>query len=186
MPILTLMEIFDIIVMTIVLGFIFMDYLKTSFSPEDYLKLRRFDWKSFKFACMIIGPAIILHEFGHKFFALSFGLEATFNAAYFWLGLALLLKLSKFPFIFFVPAYISIFGDASSFQYSLVAFAGPFVNLILWLGSYIILKTMRIKHKYIPLLALTSRINMFLFIFNMLPIPAFDGFQVFSELLSIF
>jgi len=186
MPILTLMELIDIVIMTAVLGYIFMDVLRKPFSPEDYIKLRRFDWKSFKFACLATAPAIILHEFGHKLFALSFGLEATFNAAYFWLGLALLLKLSKFPFIFFVPAYISIFGDASSFQYSLIAFAGPLVNLLLWLGSYIILKTMRIKHKYIPLLALTSRINMFLFIFNMLPIPGFDGFKVFSELLSIF
>src|SRR3989344_5999683 len=178
MPILTLMELIDIVIMTAVLGYIFMDVLRKPFSPEDYIKLRRFDWKSFKFACLATAPAIILHEFGHKIMALSFGLEATFNAAYFWLGLALLLKLAHFPFVFFVPAYVSITGSATNLQYSLVAFAGPFVNLILWIGSLLILKTMKIKQKHIPLLILTSRINMFLFIFNMLPIPGFDGSKV--------
>jgi len=179
------MELVDIVIMTAVLGFVFMDILRQPLNPEDYLR-RRFDWKSFKFACLVIAPAVILHEFGHKIMALSFGLEATFNAAYFWLGLALLLKLAHFPFVFFVPAYVSITGSATNLQYSLVAFAGPFVNLILWIGSLLILKTMKIKQKHIPLLILTSRINMFLFIFNMLPIPGFDGSKVFSGLLSIF
>lgn len=186
MPVFNLMEMFDIIVMTAAIGFIFMNSLRQPSSPEDYIKLRRFDWKSFKFACMAVAPAIILHEFGHKLFALSFGMEATFNAAYFWLGLAVLLRLAHFPFIFFVPAYTSIFGNGTALQYSLIAFAGPFVNLFLWIGSFAILKMMKVKHKYIPLLYLTSRLNMFLFIFNMLPIPGFDGYKVFSGLFNMF
>ena len=183
---LTLMEIIDIVIITAVLGFIFMRHFTIKQTPEDYIKLRKFDWQSFKLACLITAPAIILHEFGHKFLAIAFGMEAVFNAAYFWLGIALLLTLASFPFIIFVPAYVSIFGDGTALQYSLIAFAGPFVNLFLWIGSLIIIKTMKIKHRYIPLLVLTSRINMFLFIFNMIPIPGFDGYKVFSGLLSIF
>ncbi len=183
--ILTLMELFDIIVMTAILGFVFMNFFRRP-TPEHYIKMKGFDWQSFKFACMVIAPAVILHEFGHKIIALSFGMQAVFNAAYFWLFIALVMRLLRFPFIFFVPAYVSIFGNATSLQYSLVAFAGPFVNLFLWIGSLLALKTMKIKQKYIPLLVLTSRINMFLFIFNMIPIPGFDGSKVLSGLLSIF
>ena len=101
-------------------------------------------------------------------------------------GVVMLFSLPLLNQMMPVPAYVSIFGDGTALQYSLIAFAGPFVNLFLWIGSLIILKTMKIKHRYIPLLVLTSRINMFLFIFNMIPIPGFDGYKVFSGLLSIF
>ena len=40
--------------------------------------------------------------------------------------------------------------------------------------------------KFNPALLLTSRINMFLFIFNMLPIPGFDGSKVFTGLIQAF
>ncbi|MBC8444116.1 site-2 protease family protein, partial [Candidatus Woesearchaeota archaeon] len=41
-----------------------------------------------------------------------------------------------------------------------------------------------IKKRYIPFLILTKKINLFLFIFNMLPIPFFDGGHFFSSILS--
>jgi Zn-dependent protease len=35
-------------------------------------------------------------------------------------------------------------------------------------------------------LVITSKINMFLFIFNMIPIPGFDGFQIISNIIRVF
>jgi len=187
MPFFTFLEIFDIVAMTLIVGYIFSGMFKRPV-PEDYDPLKHFkpgfDFNDLRFAALVTAPAIILHELGHKFVALGFGLEAQFQAAYFFLALGLILKLMNFPFIFFVPAYVSIFGQATALESSLVAFAGPFVNLVLWLGSLLILNQKLFPKKYHAALFLTSRINMFLFIFNMLPIPGFDGSKVFSGLIQ--
>lgn len=183
----TLLEVFDIILMTLVVGFVFM----TAFKPvkratEDVLeryikKTSHFDWQAFWFAAMVTAPAIILHELGHKITALSFGLTAVFNAAYIWLAIAVVLRLAGSPFIFFVPAYVSIGGNPTITQHILTAFAGPGVNLIIFLIALIVLKTKKdLSVRAVHFWSLTKSINIFLFIFNMIPIPGFDGFQVFS------
>ena len=188
----TITELFDIIAMTALLGIIFMNLFKGLTKPKKYDPITQytrrfsFDWDAFKFSVIIVAPAIVLHELAHKFVALGYGLEATFHAAYFWLLIGLALSLMNFPFIFFVPAYVSIAGEAEPLQYALTAGAGPFMNLLLWIGALIVLKYRLVNKKYYPLIHLTKQINMFLFIFNMLPIPGFDGSKVFSGLLSIF
>lgn len=157
-------------------------------SISDYIS--GINKSGFIFAMVIAAPAVILHEFGHKLIAMSMGFTAEFNAAYFWLGLGVLLKLLNFGFIFFVPAYVSIGGGAiTPIQYSAIAFAGPAVNLVLFLVPFLLLKNAQFRKKfkkYISILSLTSKINLFLFIFNMLPLPMFDGFKVFSGLIQAF
>jgi Zn-dependent protease len=136
---------------------------------------------------MVTGPAIILHELAHKIAAMSFGFTATFHAAYFWLILGLVLKFMNFGFIFFVPAYVSISGLMTPLQNMIISGAGPFTNLALWLGSEALLRTnLAKKRKMHVVLYLTSKINMFLFIFNMLPILGFDGSKFFSGIFSLF
>ena len=187
----TLREILDIAIMTAVIGFIFKDIFARKpafgYNPLEYYKKPQ-AWENFKFAAMVTAPAIIIHELFHKFTAIGFGLEATFHAAYSFLALGLILKVLNFPFIFFVPAYVSIpinqIGVGPAF--SLIAFAGPFANLLMWLVPKFLMKAKKIPHKYLRFAFLTARINMFLFIFNMLPIPGFDGSKVFAGLLSIF
>jgi Zn-dependent protease len=184
----TLIEILDIIIMTLVVGFVFMDMFKPTKNTKDILdkymrKTKSFDWHAFWFAAMVTAPAIILHELGHKVAALSFGLSAVFNAAYFWLAIAILLKLAGSSFIFFVPAYVSISGNATPAQQAITAFAGPAVNLIIFIIALIILKTSKnLKMMSIQFWQLTKSISLFLFIFNMIPVPGFDGFTVFKNL----
>ncbi|MBI2208402.1 hypothetical protein HYU50_02805 [Candidatus Woesearchaeota archaeon] len=189
MPFFAFSEILDMVIMTLAVGYIFSGVFKRPV-PEDYDPLKHFkagfDFSDLKFAALVTAPAIILHELGHKFVALGFGLQAQFQAAYFFLALGLILKLMNFPFIFFVPAYVSILGQATALESSLVAFAGPAINLILWLGSLLMIKQKLLPRKYGAALFLTSRINMFLFIFNMLPIPGFDGSKVFLGLAQAF
>ena len=189
MPLFTFSEIFDIVIMTLVVGYIFSGLFKRPVR-DDYDPLKHFkpgfDLQDFKFAVMVTVPAIIFHELGHKFVALSYGLEAQFQAAWLFLGLALILKLMNFGFIFLVPAYISILGQATPLEFGLIAFAGPAVNLILWIFAAFALKKNLFNKKYDTLLFLTSKINMFLFIFNMIPIPGFDGNKVFTGLIQAF
>ena len=199
-------EILDIILMTFILGFLFMGALKPiRKASEDVLdkylkKSVTFDWHGLWFAALVTAPAIILHEFGHKITALSFGLTATFHAACstanlmpgsppflnFYCGLtivSIILKLVNFGFIFFIPAFVQIGANATVLQHTVIAFAGPFVNLLLFTFSWMMLKyhkTLSLKTRHY--LVLSKNINLFLFIFNMIPIPGFDVFTVFSGL----
>jgi Zn-dependent protease len=195
--ILSLGELFDLAVMIIFLGIIFWDAFRLP-GPraEHYEPLREYSLgkkkitrifgiplRDFWNAVIIVAPAVAFHEMGHKFVALAFGMHAVFHANYFWLMLGLVLKLVHFPLIIFVPGYVQIMGTGTPLQSALTAFAGPAVNLLLWLGSLLLLRKKRglsISQKM--MLVISSKVNMFLFIFNMLPIPPFDGFTVFSNL----
>lgn len=206
---LSLQELLDIAIMTLALGFIFKDVfmprVQKLVNTDNYDPLvhyrqmgRQHHMGGFVLAIIVTAPAIILHELGHKFVAMAFGAVATFKAAYAWLGLGVLLKLMNFGFIFFVPAYVSwvpgsdsaaAFMAANPWVASVIAFAGPAVNLILFLVPFLLLKNAQFRKrykKYIAILFLTSRINLFLFVFNMLPIPAFDGWHVYSGLIKSF
>ena len=187
-------EIIDIVMMTLALGFIFQDVFKKkivagrNYDPiKAYQKEKNSFFNSnFKFAMMLTAPAIILHELGHKFVALSFGATATFQAAYAFLIIAVVLKLMKSNFIFFVPAYVTWKGSVTVVESSLIAFAGPAVNLILFTIAYFYIKSGHTTKKNIQYWELFKRINLFLFVFNMLPIPGFDGFHVVSSLFKFF
>ena len=182
----SLHELVDIVIMIAAVGFIFKDSfvlpVKRDYDPLKSLG-SGLNFESMKMAVLVTAPAIALHEMSHKFVALSFGIPATFHADYFWLAIGVVLKLVGFPFIFFVPGFVS-HASASSMANAVIAFAGPFVNLVLWLGSALLLRT-NASAKYGPLLHMTRGINMFLFIFNMIPIPPFDGSRVFGYLLGL-
>jgi Zn-dependent protease len=195
----SLQEILDIVIMTLAVGFIFKDIFaprRPVLNPDNYDPVahyrglgRKYDLGGFIFGMMVAAPAVLFHELGHKLVAISYGMSAEFHAAYFWLALGVILKLLNFGFIFFVPAYVSIIGSSTPFASAMTAFAGPAVNLALFLITFLLLKSrsfVKNNKKYVPLLFITSRINIFLFIFNMLPIPMFDGWKVYSGLIGAF
>jgi len=180
-------EIIDIIIMTFAVGYIFYDAIRVpreDYDPLNYLG--GFDWNQLYISALIVAPGIVLHEFAHKIMAMLFGLNATFNAAYLFLGLGLLLKFLNFGFIFFVPAYVSIYGNASPLAFGIVAVAGPFTNLLIWGVCSILLKYKKINRKLVPALILAKKINLFLFVFNILPIPGFDGYKFFVSIINTF
>jgi len=192
MPLVTFPEIIDLVIMIGVVGFIFKDVLRTKVSVGEYDPLKDFKKKTkffsegFKNAIIVTAPAIVLHELGHKISAISFGLEATFHASYMWLGIGALLKVIGAPFLFFVPGFVSYTGaGVEPLARALIAFSGPGVNLLLFLFAMTAIKQGWFR-KYLPLLVLTKQINLFLFIFNMLPFGFFDGAQVFRSLTQVF
>lgn len=177
-------ELLDMALMTVAVGYIFM----VLFIPRGLGGT--FNWRALWFACLVTAPALILHELSHKFVAMSFGLDATFHAAYLFLGIGVLLRLAHSPFIFFVPAYVAI-GCArlpciiSPLDSAIIAFAGPAINLALFVISWAVLKYHKIrKRQWFAFWLITKRINLLLFILNMLPLPGFDGWKVYSGLLQ--
>jgi len=191
----SLREFLDVIAMTAIVGFIFVGFI----SRFRQKPVAGFDWKAFWIAAFVTAPAIILHELSHKFVAMGLGFSATFYAAYLFLAIGVVLALFKSNFIFFVPAYVMIGnGEAiPSTAFSIIAVAGPAMNLVLWMGSWFAFSKLRSKYArtrnlppisarlWLLILYLTKQINMLLFIFNMLPIPGFDGFKFYSGLWQV-
>ena len=143
-----------------------------------------FDWNALLFSSLITAPGIIFHEFAHKFVAILLGLSATFHAHYQFLFIGIALKLMNFPFIFFVPGYVEIpYMYINPLVNSLIAFSGPAFNGILYLGARYLLQKKQFSQRTTAIIFFTQKINGLLFVFNMLPIPGFDGWQVYAGLL---
>lgn len=179
----TLVEIIEIIITVFAVGFIFSGLIRRPDSISYYSN-RFFNWENVKFSIIITAPAIILHEMGHKLVALALGYTAVYNAAWTWLGLGVLLKLANVGFIFLAPAFVSISGPSIPINFAVISFAGPLVNLILFGVSSYLVKFDKFP-KYGMVLNFTKQLNLWLFIINMLPIPGFDGFKTYTNLLSM-
>ena len=173
----SLIEIVRMIIVTIGIGYIFSGFMRfPSMSSYDSLKL----------SIYVAAPAVILHELMHKFVAIFLGLNAEFFASYPGLALGVFLKAIGSPFLILVPGYVSI-PFTNPLDSAIVAFAGPFTNLLLWGIAYLILKYHnRLSTKQMTILSLTKRINIILFFFNMIPFGPFDGAKVFSGIISLF
>jgi Zn-dependent protease len=197
MALISLIEIWRIFVMSLGIGFIFSFYVERKRAPKDiidqyrsgYMSKFNFNKDNIIFAAAIAAPGVILHELAHKFTAMSFGLSATFYAAYWFLAFAIVLILVGFPMVFFVPGYVSISGAGTYLQYSIIAFAGPLFNLVMFGISWYMLsniKKFKLSRNAAYAWALSKKINLFLFIFNLLPIQGFDGWSVYNNLFKAF
>ncbi|HME86818.1 MAG TPA: hypothetical protein VKE88_00185, partial [Candidatus Nanoarchaeia archaeon] len=182
-------------------GYIFAGYF-SQMNPHTAYGRRRITKKEFLFSILIAGPAVMLHELGHKFVAIAFGHTATFFSAIsinkllnegvafldlpaFLMIMAVVSTYVGMGFFFFIPGYVSFSSAATPFQQFLIAFAGPGTNLMLWLTARWMIRNRRVPHKYFAIAFWTEKINMMLFIFNMIPFPGFDGYKVFSGLFQV-
>lgn len=182
MVFITLFEVFGIFIVTAVVGYIFSGYMQMSLGGIG----SSLNWETLKLSMLVAGPAIIIHELLHKFVGMAFGLPAMFNVFWEGLGLALILRWINSPILLLAPAYVSI-PNAVPYQTLFIAAAGPFANLMLWLGSGYYLKNGKnLGRKSMMILGMTKQINKWLFVFNMIPIPPLDGFNVISSLYYIF
>lgn len=168
-----LSEIVAMIITALAMGYMFKGIL-----PETGDEKKDFTRSTF-----IGGAAIILHELAHKFVATYFGGVAVYNANLPGLGLGVLLRYMNFP-IFVVPAYVSIRGGLSGLAFSLTALAGPLTNLALFgVARLLVDKHLLETPDQFMMAHVFAKINLWLFIFNILPIPGFDGFQAITSLL---
>jgi|TARA_B100001971_G_scaffold210469_1_gene236041 Zn-dependent protease len=188
MVFITLNEIIDIVFMTFAIGFIFSDIFKRE-PLEGYDPLKYYSrtgmWENIKFAAMIAAPAVVLHELAHKFVALGFGAQATLHAPYTIYMIVILLKLVRFPLLFFVGGYVA-HTLLPPLESAAVSIVGPLTNLAIWLSILAIVRFNLVNKKYYRILEPMAKLNMFLFIFNMIPLPGFDGYNFLSSLFSAF
>jgi len=184
----TIGELIDLVIMVFAIGYIFSSFIRREpaggYDPLTYYKKSTF-FEDIKYASMIAAPAVILHELGHKFVAMSFGATAILHAPLTWYAIVVIMKLLNFPLFFFVGGYVS-HTALPPLQSALVSASGPLVNFILYLLCMGLVRFRMINKKYYRMLGIAGRLNLMLFGFNMIPLPGFDGFNMFSSLIQLF
>ncbi|MEM2138766.1 MAG: hypothetical protein QXM96_01280 [Candidatus Woesearchaeota archaeon] len=175
----TIGEIIDLVIMIFSIGFIFSGFIKKE--PEEeydplkyYKKDQRFE--NFKYATIVAAPAVVLHELAHKFTAMAFGATAILHAPIDWYVIAVIMRLFNFPIFFFVGGYVS-HTRLPYLESAIVSIAGPLTNLIIYLCVLLIINLKLVKRKDYKILGIISKLNLFLFVFNLIPLPGFDGFH---------
>ena len=174
--------------MAFAIGFIFSDFFKREPS-EGYDPIKFYQrssmFQNIKYAAMIAAPAVVFHELAHKFVAMGFGATATLRAPYTLYAIVILMKLMRFPLLFFVGGYVE-HTALPPLESAFVSVAGPLTNFIIWGAIFMIIHFRLVDRKYYKILAPMAKINLFLGVFNMLPIPGFDGFHFFRSLFAVF
>jgi len=94
----TLTEIFNILITIVIVGIIFS---------------RSFEQQEIVFWMKIAGISVIAHELLHKFAALALGYPAFYNVSILGLLIGLIFKFAGFPFVFFIPGYVSFYGPVT-------------------------------------------------------------------------
>jgi Zn-dependent protease len=171
--ILTFRELIDFTILIIAIAYIF----TSNFTAK--ISFKRFDFDNFKIALIATSPAVFFHELFHKITALALGYSATFHIFTPGIFIGVILKLISSPLLFIAPGFVSIQNVTQDIPYRLIAFAGPFANLLLFLIAIIILKKAKnLSEKQLIVLHLTKKINLILLIFNMIPFGPLDGAKV--------
>lgn len=133
----------------------------------------------FPIALAAVGTGFILHELAHKYVAIHFGAQAEYRA---WsIGLLIALITSLFGFVFAAPGATYVYGgnNIGTRENGIISLAGPLTNIIIAILFFI--PMMAFAHNYIgQILSGVVFINLFLALFNLLPIPPLDGSKVFN------
>lgn len=133
----------------------------------------------FPIALAAVGTGFILHELAHKYVAIHFGAEAEYRAWPF--GLVIALITSLVGFVFAAPGATYVFGgkNIGLRENGIISLAGPLTNILIAVIFFIPMITF--SHNYIgQILSGVVFINLFLALFNLLPIPPLDGSKVFE------
>jgi len=123
-------------------------------------------------AAFTVGLGFVAHEMSHRWFAHKYHKLAEFKAND--PMLILMLIMSFFGFIIAAPGAVVISGFVSRNERGIIAASGPAANLVVALI-------------FLPLLFVIPRIafyglmiNAWLALFNMIPVPGFDGEKILS------
>lgn len=143
-----------------------------------------------------VGLGFILHEMGHKIVAQKFGFFSEYRKWNYGLILGFITAFSGF--MFFAPGavYFGSYGRmVTPEENGKISIAGPIVNIILaiiFLALTMFLRPMltydnfNIMYLVILTTILAFKLNSFLALFNLIPIPPLDGSKVIQWNLPIY
>ena len=133
--------------------------------------------QGFVIAMLTVGPGFVLHELSHKFIAQRHGFWAEFRMWH--MGLVLALVTSLIGFIFAAPGATYIQGmNISKEENGQISIAGPLVNIVIGV-LFLPLALFSSPGSFLQDLGVIGAyINIFLALFNLLPIGPLDGSKV--------
>ena len=133
---------------------------------------------SFFVALVAVGSGFVLHELMHKFTAERYGYWAEFRM---WVqGIVLALVTSTLGFIFAAPGATYISGsNVSDRQNGIISIAGPLTNVAI-AALFLLVGIVGTGSPLVnDIVSVGFPVNLFLAMFNMLPIMPLDGAKVF-------
>lgn len=120
--------------------------------------------------------SFLLHEFGHKFVAQRYNAWSEFRA--YPMGLLIALVFSFMGFLFAAPGAVYIRGNITEEMNGKISLAGPGVNFIIAAIS-IVACMVFVPGTFVHyIFAMLAYLNAFLGLFNLIPIPPFDGSKI--------
>ncbi|MDD3398268.1 MAG: site-2 protease family protein [Candidatus Methanomethylophilaceae archaeon] len=126
---------------------------------------------------LLVLSGFMLHELAHKFMAQRYGAWAEFRM--FPSGLMMALVFSMLGFLFAAPGAVYIQGRITEEQNGLISAAGPATNIVF--GAISLLATWMVGSGVLAyVLLLLANINVFLGLFNLIPVHPLDGSKIFS------
>lgn len=128
-------------------------------------------------AGITVGVGFIVHELAHKYVAIKYGKYAEFHASIPFLILALFM--SFFGTLFAAPGAVVISGYVTKRESGHIAAAGPLSNIIL---AVLVLPLFIFMRSGIAgdIIAAFYGINVWLALFNMIPLFVFDGAKILA------
>jgi len=174
----TRQEIKEIIIATLVLSVAF----AIAFSGGFRMDINNLP-SAFIFSFIGVGVGFIAHELiGHKLFAQHFEYHAEFRMWKYGLFLAVIFSFAGFVFAapgaVMIGSRMDLWGNEKPItrkKYGIISLAGPLVNV----GLALIFLAVNIISQS-RLWELAVSVNVWLALFNMLPIPPLDGSKVFA------
>lgn len=133
---------------------------------------------AFLISSLAVGTGFILHELAHKYVAIHYGAHAEFRM---WpAGLVIALALAFVAgIVFAAPGAVYVMGNVSTKKNAIISIAGPITNVIL-AGLFVLLTVIASDPILKIAFLLATQVNLWLALFNMIPLPPLDGSKVFT------
>ncbi|MDR0198697.1 MAG: site-2 protease family protein [Methanomassiliicoccaceae archaeon] len=168
------MELRDIAISVVVLSVAF----AIAFSRRNDLDMLLL----FGISAVVVCTSFVIHELAHKFVAQRFGAWAEYRMFPFGLLVALLLSFTGL--IFAAPGAVYIKGYIDRAMNGKISAAGPAVNIVI--GVVALVLAYSTDGLVSSVFWIMASINAFFAVFNMLPIPPFDGSKIYGWNVAIY
>jgi Zn-dependent protease len=165
----------DILISAVVIAFVF------SYEGFDFTKLLY----NFPIALLVVSLGFVLHEMGHRYYAKKYKCHAEYQIWWFGLGIAMLLAVAtNGGFVFAAPGAVMIYPlvdlwgrpmELTRKNIGIISLAGPAINIFL-AAIFLVLNFAAPS----DIFSIGARINIWLALFNMLPIPPLDGSKILA------
>lgn len=129
-------------------------------------------------ALLAVATGFLFHELAHKRVAQKYGCFAEYRMSP--QGLLLAVITSFIGFLFALPGAVVISGRLTLEQYGKISLAGPVTNLVIGSAAFMTLFALDPEMTLvIVVVSIVAFINLWLAVFNLLPIPPLDGSKIF-------